>query len=199
MKYVDLFITDKNEIEKIIQEANLEIDTTVIVSVNNIITKEFILPYYDDNVTETIDEYYCLPFLFCFYHYKSTVIPVIDPHEIRTKYQKKYDNSEEQQVVMRNLLLFLQGLSLEDICMIAKYHNLYYKNNIFRRVLFTPLNIYNGTPEGVPSDVPRATLPINQLKSTDIFDVRSNSNVHRCKMARFYLHPYGMLRHPNPE
>ena len=45
---------------------------------------------------------------------------------------------------------------------------------------FTPLNIYNGTPEGVLSDVPRATLPINQLKSTDIFDVRSNSNVHRC-------------------
>jgi len=45
----------------------------------------------------------------------------------------------------------------------------------------TPLNIYNGTHEGVPTDVPRATLPINQLKSTDIFDVRSNSNVHRCK------------------
>ena len=46
----------------------------------------------------------------------------------------------------------------------------------------TPLNIYNGTPEGVLSDVSRATLPINQLKSTDIKDVRSNSNVHRCKM-----------------
>jgi hypothetical protein len=45
----------------------------------------------------------------------------------------------------------------------------------------TPLNILNGTPTGVPLDVSRATLPINQLKSADIFDVRSNSNVHRCK------------------
>jgi hypothetical protein len=32
----------------------------------------------------------------------------------------------------------------------------------------THLNIYNGTPSGVPSDVPMATLLINQLKSTDI-------------------------------
>jgi len=24
---------------------------------------------------------------------------------------------------------------------------------------YTPLNIYNGTPEGVPSDVPRASYP----------------------------------------
>ena len=39
----------------------------------------------------------------------------------------------------------------------------------------------NGTPTGVPLDVSRATLPINQLKSADIKDVRSNSNVHRCK------------------
>jgi hypothetical protein len=46
---------------------------------------------------------------------------------------------------------------------------------------FTPLNILNGTPEGVPLDVSRATLPINQLKSTVIKDDRSNSNVHRCK------------------
>ena len=45
----------------------------------------------------------------------------------------------------------------------------------------TPLNILNGTPSGVPLDVSRATLPENQLKRTDIFDVRSNSNVHRCK------------------
>ena len=52
--------------------------------------------------------------------------------------------------------------------------------NFSKPFFFTPLNIYNGTPEGVLSDVPRATLPINQLKSTDIKDVRSNSNVHRC-------------------
>ena len=53
---------------------------------------------------------------------------------------------------------------------------------ILQKTPFTPLNIYNGTPEGVLSDVPRATLPINQLKSTDIKDVRSNSNVHRCNI-----------------
>jgi serine/threonine protein kinase len=47
--------------------------------------------------------------------------------------------------------------------------------------IYTPLNILNGTPEGVPLDVSRATLPINQLKSTVIKDDRSNSNVHRCK------------------
>jgi len=35
------------------------------------------------------------------------------------------------------------------------------------------LNIINGTPEGVPLDVSRATLPINQLKSTVIFDDHS--------------------------
>jgi hypothetical protein len=45
----------------------------------------------------------------------------------------------------------------------------------------TPLNILNGTPEGVTLDVSRATLPENHLKRMDIFDVRSNSNVHRCK------------------
>ena len=50
---------------------------------------------------------------------------------------------------------------------------------------FTPLNILNGTPDGVPLDVSKATLPINQLKSADIKDVRSNSNVHRCKETLF--------------
>ena len=50
----------------------------------------------------------------------------------------------------------------------------------------TPLNILNGTPEGVPLDVSRATLPINQLKNTVIKDDRSNSNVHRCKMPGIF-------------
>ena len=44
MKYDDLFIVDKNKIEKIIQEAKLEIDSTIIMTVNKIITKEFTLP-----------------------------------------------------------------------------------------------------------------------------------------------------------
>jgi superfamily II DNA or RNA helicase len=53
---------------------------------------------------------------------------------------------------------------------------------------FTPLNILNGTPESVPLDVSRATLPINQLKSTVIFHDHSNSNVHRCKTKHTTLY-----------
>jgi hypothetical protein len=49
---------------------------------------------------------------------------------------------------------------------------------------YTHLNILNGTPSGVPLDV---SIPINQLKSTVIFDDRSNSNVHRCKKDEFSL------------
>jgi hypothetical protein len=61
------------------------------------------------------------------------------------------------------------------------------KNKFLYNLLnITPLNILNGTPEGVPLDVSRATLPINQLKSTVIFDDRSNSNVHRCKKENKY-------------
>ena len=32
------------------------------------------------------------------------------------------------------------------------------------KTFFTPLNIYNGTPFGVPQDVQGQQLPINQLK-----------------------------------
>jgi hypothetical protein len=188
MKYDDLFIVDKNKIEKIIQEAKLEIDTTVIVSVNKIITKEFMIPINEDNVTETIDEQCCIPFLPYFYSNKSTVVRVIYPHEIRTKYQKKYDNREDQQVVMRNLLLFLQGLSLEDICMIAKYHNLYYKNNIFRRVLFTPSRIENarGLPEGqlLSNNV---TLPLESPPEG------GDLNRQRCKETLVSKHHFTLI------
>ena len=52
----------------------------------------------------------------------------------------------------------------------------------------TPLNILNGTPEGVPLDVSSATLPINQLKNTVIKDDRSNSNVHRCIYEVCFVH-----------
>ena len=59
----------------------------------------------------------------------------------------------------------------------------YSQSKIENKPRYTPLNILNGTPEGVPLDVSKATLPINQLKSTVIFDDRSNSNVHRCKIG----------------
>jgi hypothetical protein len=45
---------------------------------------------------------------------------------------------------------------------------------------FTPLNILNGMPSGVPLDVSRATLPEN----TDIFDARLNSNVQSPRCAK---------------
>ena len=45
----------------------------------------------------------------------------------------------------------------------------------------TPLNIYNGTPLGVPQDVQGQPLPINQLKGNPPTEDCSVSNVHRCK------------------
>ena len=48
----------------------------------------------------------------------------------------------------------------------------------------TPLNILNGTPERRTTRCERATLPVNQLKSTNLAEVHSNSNVRRCK---YYL------------
>ena len=65
-------------------------------------------------------------------------------------------------------------------------------DNVLHLCRFTPLNILNGTPEGVPLDVSRATLPINQLKSTVIFDDCSNSNVHRCKPTKNTIREHGL-------
>lgn len=131
MRYDDLFITDKSEIEKIIQEAKLEIDSTIIVTVNKIITKEFTLPISsnEDNITDIIDQNCCIYFLSCFYHNKPTV------HVTRTQPQKKNTTIEDHHKVMFNLILFLQSLCTEDLIMIAKYHNLYFKNFTFTKVL----------------------------------------------------------------
>ena len=43
------------------------------------------------------------------------------------------------------------------------------------------MNIYNGTPKGVPQDVKGQLLPINQLKGNPPTEDCSVSNVHRCK------------------
>jgi len=51
---------------------------------------------------------------------------------------------------------------------------------------FTPLNIYNGTPSGVPQDVKGQQLPINQLKGKQPTVVCPISNVHRCKCSSVY-------------
>jgi hypothetical protein len=205
MKYDDLFIVDKNKIEKIIQEAKLEIDSTIIMTVNKIITKEFTLPISsnDDNIADIIDTQCCLPFLSCFYHNKPAVhidasfaeLPQQNTSSVDFTYRRSvtstYDRGlyvtkgavkptdssmndthsnkllhkqacsgvrrfsseskafsvkhsktnhvvrkiDEEHTVMLNLILFLQSLCTEDLIMIAKYHNLYFKNFIFQKVL----------------------------------------------------------------
>jgi hypothetical protein len=46
---------------------------------------------------------------------------------------------------------------------------------------FTPLKIYNGTPEGVPLEIQGQQLPINELNGTPLKGACPISNLHRCK------------------
>ena len=46
---------------------------------------------------------------------------------------------------------------------------------------FTPLKIYNGTPEGVPLEIQWQQLPINELNGTPLKGACPISNLHRCK------------------
>jgi hypothetical protein len=50
-----------------------------------------------------------------------------------------------------------------------------------------PLNIYNGTPNGVPQDVQGQQLPINQLKGNPPMEDCSVSNVYQCKSNNVFL------------
>ena len=120
------------------------------MTVNKIITKEFILPISsnDDNIAYIIDTQCCIPFLSRFYHNKPAVH--IDA-SFAEGAQQNSDSSmndsqsnktyhvvrkiDEDHTVMLNLILFLQSLCTEDLIMIAKYHNLYFKNCIFQKVL----------------------------------------------------------------
>lgn len=52
---------------------------------------------------------------------------------------------------------------------------------------FTPLNIYNGTHEGVPLDVKGQPLPIVQLNGNPQQEDCSTSNVHRGKHVQIVL------------
>ena len=47
--------------------------------------------------------------------------------------------------------------------------------------IITPLNIYNGTPEGVPLEIQWQQLPINELNGTPLKGARPISNLHRSK------------------
>ena len=55
--------------------------------------------------------------------------------------------------------------------------------------LFTPLKIYNGTPEGVPLEIQGQQLPINELNGTPLKGACPISNLHRCKIFvdRWYV------------
>ena len=46
---------------------------------------------------------------------------------------------------------------------------------------FTPLKIYNGTPEGVPLEIQGQQLPINELNGTPPEGACPISNLHQCK------------------
>ena len=48
-------------------------------------------------------------------------------------------------------------------------------------ISFTSLNIYNGTPEGVPLEIQEQQLPINELNGTPPKGACPISNLHRCK------------------
>jgi hypothetical protein len=49
------------------------------------------------------------------------------------------------------------------------------------QITFTPLKIYNGTPEGRLNRDLRATLPINELKGKPPTEDCPILNLHRCK------------------
>jgi len=49
------------------------------------------------------------------------------------------------------------------------------------RILFTPLNIYNGSSSGVPLDLQGQQLPINELNGTSLKGVCPILNLHLCK------------------
>jgi hypothetical protein len=56
-----------------------------------------------------------------------------------------------------------------------------YSDELFDVTAFTPLKIYNGTPEGVPLEIQGQQLPINELNGTPPLGACPISNLHRCK------------------
>ena len=55
-----------------------------------------------------------------------------------------------------------------------------FKGVYYMFLIFTPLNISNGTPSGRHSRDLRATLPINELKGNPLAEDCPISNLHRC-------------------
>jgi len=126
MKYNDLYTTDKTIIDYIIQEANLILDSSIIVSVNKLVqecsfdNQELTIFEEKHNIN---DNDCCFPFLFSFF-YTEPAEPVLVGRKIE-------------------LIMFLQNLSKDEICTLARYQNLYYKNRLFTRVMDKEQWIYD--------------------------------------------------------
>ena len=57
------------------------------------------------------------------------------------------------------------------------------EKKMFDIINFTPLKIYNGTPEGVPPEIQGQPLPINELNGTLPKGACPISNLHRFKIS----------------
>jgi hypothetical protein len=130
MKYNELFSTNEIIIKQIIHDANIEIDSSLIVLVNEYI-EQVLQPEYDDlpvrneeknKDTDLIEHNCCLPFL-CFCHHNSTV------------YVEENDYNDVLGDEMLDLLMFLHNITIPELIMVAEYHNLYYKNTILKNIL----------------------------------------------------------------
>lgn len=122
MKYNEIFTTDKNIIDNNILAANTNLDSSIVVMVNEIVQNDFSLADEERTITtEIIDNNCCLPFLFSCYHNESTVY-------ISNKF---------------NLIMFLQNLSKDEITSVAGYQNIYYRNRIFIRVMEKELWLFD--------------------------------------------------------
>jgi hypothetical protein len=128
MRYYEMFITDKNEIESIITEANLVIDSSVIVSVNKLITNDVTSTQtvtHDIVIKAPENNHFCFSSLYNWFYRRKI------PEQIKKKIIIKKGHHE----LMLNLFYVLHNLPIEHLIMVAKYHNLYYKNPIFVHVL----------------------------------------------------------------
>lgn len=142
MHYDDLFTTENHKIENIINAAYTVIDSNIIVSVNQLLTDEFILPHREPSIkinkTTGKKKKYCLHFLYNWF-YQDTQQKKVNHYSWLTPRIKVNpiigDENENNRQISFNLLLFLHGLEIEELIMIAKYHNIYYKNRIIRHVL----------------------------------------------------------------
>ena len=91
--------------------------------------------------------------------------------DIKSALQYSNDQKYVMALIIQYFITYTDPIKIKD--------NISYKDTI--KLMYTPLNIINRTPEGRPVQCSRATLPINQLNQKGIEDARPDSNVYRCK------------------